>query len=429
MSKIGFCPHKNQVHILDNLRRYTAITAGRRFGKTLVASYLAMKYLCLPNKTIWVVAPTYDLAKRTWKYIYGWVLREFPNMKINQSTLSITCEETGSTLELKTAENPASCIGAGVDLLIVDEASRIKGVVWEEALFPTLSDKKGSAFFISTPKGKNWFYEIFLKGQENYEEYISFSFETKDNDSLPHLAEEQEKAKKTLPQAVYEQEYLARFLDGQGQVFKGIKDCMNGKLEEPVLGKSYVMGVDLAKYEDYTAITIMDMTSFNVVYFERFNQIDWEFQRQKIKAISKRYFDCPIVIDSTGVGNPIAESLVREGHRVIAYKYTNASKKFLIENLALKIQRREISYPYIKELINELEIFGYEFTQSGNIIYSAPQGYHDDCVNSLALAVHGLGHYQRDIEAIKAPYPEGSMGFYEQQLKLKEEEKELEYFI
>ena len=75
--KVGVIPHENQLRILRGMKRYTCITAGRRFGKTLLASLLAVGMLHANKKTIWIVAPTYDLAKRTWKYIYGWALREF----------------------------------------------------------------------------------------------------------------------------------------------------------------------------------------------------------------------------------------------------------------------------------------------------------------------------------------------------------------
>ncbi len=375
------------------------------------------------------MAPTYDLAKKTWSYIYGWVLRDFPMFKINQSTLSIQNLDLRSKLELKTAENPASCIGEGVDLLIIDEASRIKKPVWQEALFPTLSDKQGSCIMISTPFGKNWFYELYLKGlDKDQEDYVSFSFETKDNLALKHLVEEQEKAKKALPEAAYRQEYEAKFLEDAGQVFRKINRCIKGKFEDYDESHDYVMGVDLAKYEDYTVLTVLDLTSFHVVQHERFNKIDWEYQRTRIKTMADK-FHCPMVVDATGVGDPIAESLERDGYVVEQFKYTNQTKKHLIENLALKIERNEITFPDIPELINELESFGYEYTPSGNVRYNAPEGLHDDCVNSLALAVHGAGHYLYDDHPIKPRYPQGSFGYIMQEETLKSEQKDLEHFI
>lgn len=425
---IGFSPHDNQRVILQGLKRFTVITAGRRFGKTIIASYLALKQLMLPQKTIWIVAPTYDLAKRTWRYIYGWVLREMPWMKINLANLSIENPSTGSFLELKTAENPASCVGAGVDLLIVDEASRIKDSVWEEALYPTLADKLGTAVLISTPHGKNWFYHMHLKGK-THKDHISFSFETQDNMALPHLKEEQAEAKRQLPENAYQQEWLARFLDDAGQVFRGIRKCVKGELEPPRDEASYVMGVDFAKHQDWTVITVIDLTAFHVVAFERFNKIDWEFQIERIKSLSKKYRQAPIVVDATGVGDPLAENLKREGCVVTEYKYTNASKKMLIENLVLKIERGEISFPEIEVMLDELESFGYEITPSRNITYNAPDGMHDDCVNSLALAVWGMGHYKHGEIYRKPEYPPGSMGALREKIESQSQIDELKFYV
>lgn len=427
---VGFNPHPNQQKIIDGRRRYTCVTAGRRFGKTLVASYLALRQLWLTDKTVWVVAPTYDLAKKTWRYIYGWVLREFPNMKLNLSTLTIENPATRSLLELKTAENQASCIGSGVDFLIVDEASRVKEVVWHEALFPTLADKQGSAFLISTPKGKNWFYELYLKGLDNEPDFASFTFQTKDNTALPHLAEEQEKAKKELPESSYRQEYEAQFLDNEGQVFRNIQACIGGEFEAPKENKHYVIGVDVAKYEDWTVLVVIDLTSFRVVAFDRWNKVDWEYTRQQIEAKSKEYNEALIVIDSTGVGDPLAESLKRDSFPVHEYKYTNQTKKYLIENLALKIQQGAIRFPNIPTLIHELEIFGYEYNPASRMItYNAPSGYHDDAVNALALAVWGAGHYPYPLREIKKPYAAGTLGQIEESLDALKEADELRYLI
>ena len=427
---IGFNPHENQQKILDGLKRYTCITSGRRFGKTLLASYLAMKQLLLSERTVWVVAPTYSLAKRVWNYVYKWVLWHCPGFKVNQQDLSIENPLTQSILELKTAENPTSCIGAGVDLLIIDEASRVKDQVWLQALSPTLADKQGSAVFISTPRGRNWFYNMYLQGKDkNQKDYASFSFETQDNLALPHLKEEQEKARMVLPENVYRQEYRAKFVEDAGQVFRGIKKCVRGSLMSPERTHNYVMGVDLAKHEDFTVITVIDLTDFSVVAFERFNRIDWEFQRIRIETMSDLYRKCPIVIDATGVGDPGGDLLKRDGYPVMEYKYTNASKKYLIENLALKIERNEVSFPEIPELIDELESFGYELTPSRQITYQAPAGYHDDCVNSLALAVHGAGHYVHKPVQVRDPYPPGSMGALVEKIEKDRHLDEIEYFI
>ena len=143
------------------------------------------------------------------------------------------------------------------------------------------------------------------------------------------------------------------------------------------------MGVDLAKYIDFTVITVLNEQN-QLVYFDRFQQLDWVFQKKMIKQVADIY-KANVVLDSTGLGDPIFDDLSRTGMNVLSYKITIQSKKELIENLSLMIQQQKITFPDIPELINELKIFGYKQLERG-FQYSAPEGYHDDCVISLALA-------------------------------------------
>jgi len=82
----------------------------------------------------------------------------------------------------------------------------------------------------------------------------------------------------------------------------------------------------------------------------------------------------------------VLDELQRSNIPVEGYKFTNATKKNLIENLSMMIEKQEISYPNIPELVNELKMYGYTMSPSGLTQYGAPQGYHDDCVIALALA-------------------------------------------
>lgn len=429
---VGFTPHLNQTKILEGLERYTFITAGRRFGKTILAGYIALEALCLKDKVIWVVAPTYDLGRRTWRYIHEWALRKFGGViELNESRLTMLNTMTGSRLEIKSADSPASCVGEGVNLMIADEANLIADVVWYEALFATLSDKNGRLIAISSPYKKGgWFYEGYQKGLLKLDvDYTGFTFETKDNLSIPELVREQQLAKTRLPERAYIMHYEAKFLDDDGQVFRNIRACVSGELEEPQREKTYCIGVDLARVQDYTVITVLDLVNFHVVHFERFNEISWEAQVKRIQDVATKYNNAPIVCDSTGVGDPVAERLERAGFAVTKYQYTNSSKKYLIDNLALKLDSKEISFPKIDDLITELEVFGFEVLPSGQYRYNAPNGCHDDCVNSLALAVYGAGHFQHDLLQIKDPYPVGSLGYEDELYEMQDVNEKNRYLI
>ena len=117
----------------------------------------------------------------------------------------------------------------------------------------------------------------------------------------------------------------------------------------------------------------------------RFNDLAWSVQKDRIKRLCGKY-NAVANIDSTGVGNPIVEELSLEGVGVQGFKFTNITKRQLVEGLAMGVERAEISFPEIPELINELNIFTFEQLPSGMLRYGAPGGLHDDCVISLALA-------------------------------------------
>ena len=194
-------------------------------------------------------------------------------------------------------------------------------------------------------------------------------------------------AKSDLPEAAFSQEYMAEFNDNAANPFglNYIQQCIYPMSNEPVT----CFGIDLAKSSDFTVIIGLDRFC-SVCYFERF-QMDWKQTTQRIMDLP----DKPMAIDSTGVGDPIAEN-VSAYKDVEMFKFNQNSKQQLMEGLAMKIQKREIMFPegMIKD---ELENFEFQYGRTG-VKYAAPSGLHDDCVCALALAVHkfkkrGTGHY------------------------------------
>lgn len=402
---IGFNPHHQQRNVLMNQTRFTSICWGRRSGKTYLAAYIALKYLLSSNHNIWIVAPTYDLARRSWDYLLNWVPRINKQLgkfiKVNKSQFSMQ-SLSGSKLELKSTDNPSSLLGAGLDMLIIDEAARVPEQVWQTHLRPTLSDRQGKAVFISTPYGKNWFYGMMLKGTDTdpqYKDYSYFHMATRDNTSLPHIKEEVETARLELPANDFMQEYEAEFVEGAGSVFRGVRDCLYDVnftqfpfldlLHPPSQANVYQGGLDLARSVDFTVATIVSRSTekFRVVAVDRFNELDWKIQKPRIALLSQKYFNPPIIAERNNIGDAVIEDLPANFQ---SFNTTNKSKKDIINNLAILIEQKKIEIPNIPKLVAELEAYSYEVTSQGNIKYSAPAGYHDDMVMSLALACKDL---------------------------------------
>jgi phage FluMu gp28-like protein len=197
-----------------------------------------------------------------------------------------------------------------------------------------------------------------------------------------------EEMRRNLPEQVFRQEVAAMFLNDSAGVFQYIRECiMAGPLTEaPLPGRRYVMGIDLARVEDFTVITVEDTVRKHIVHQARFNEIGWQIQYYRIIEISQLYNNAYFMLDSTGLGDPIYDALINAGLNGEPYKLSNQSKQALMEKLRINIEHRRITFPQLDIMIDELERYQYEITESGLVRYGAPDGFHDDTVISLALA-------------------------------------------
>jgi len=379
--------------VLNEKARFQAWACGRRWGKTLLANYIVCENSLKAGKKIWLVAPSYDLVRRCWDMVYGHYIREFkPFIKnINNTTGNLKIETIfDSVVEGKSADRPESLVGTGLDLVVMDEASRIKEVAWKQALRPTLMDSQGKMIAISTPRGMNWFHDLFVRGQSGEKDYASFKFPSSTN---PYIKKEELDAiLQDMPQVMYRQEILAEFIEDAGAMFRKIYDAVKGGFEEPQDNVEYVGGVDPAKYQDFTVIWIARRDNNHCIYKDRFKDIDWTLIKDRIKNASEKYNNAQMFLDSTGVGDPIYDDLDKMGVNIEPYKFTNESKLNLISNLSLMLENSEISYPQDDNLLNELKVYSYEALPSGKYRYQAPEGLHDDDVTALMLCAWGLNN-------------------------------------
>ena len=363
--------HSGQLKVLSEAKRFNVLDCGRRWGK----SALAVNLLCEPALDGYPVAyfaPFYKLLEGTYKELYS-VLNSVTSKKHENQFIELV---TGGSIEFWSLENPLAGRSRKYKVAIIDEAAFNRNLwqSWTEAIRPTLTDLKGSAWFMSTPKGKNDFYKLWMRGQTNEPDWMSWQMPTVTNPFID--ASEIEAARRDLPELAFKQEYLAEFNDNVANPFglDYIRICTGQMSNEPAV----CFGIDLAKSFDWTVIIGLDR--FGVVcYFDRF-QRPWN----ETKEIIRRLPRAAIKIDSTGVGDPITEDIQRDRGDVHSFKYTSTSKQQLMEGLSAAIHQRKVIFPegVIKA---ELESFEYQMTGTG-VKYTAPPGLHDDCVNALALA-------------------------------------------
>lgn len=307
---------------------------------------------------------------------------------------------TGGSIEFWTLLDPDSGRSRKYKRVVVDEAAKSANLemCWTQAIYATLTDYSGDAWFLSTPKGRNYFWTLFCFGLDPEKpEWATFStsaltgLPTSTNPYMP--PGEVDAARVQLPERVFQQEYLATFLEESAGVFRNVTQSIDkGRCDPdaPRKNTQYSTGGDLARKEDFSVFSTLD-PACRQCHFDRFNQISWERQIATATDILRRY-PGDLVLDCTGVGDPIYERFVDAGLYVVPFQFTNASKTRLIDNLAMGLERGRLRLMDIPQQTNELLAFEYEMTPGRLVKMGAPLGMHDDCVIGLALAYWGISN-------------------------------------
>lgn len=371
------------------------MACGRRWGKTMSCANAVVANAWEDAGEYFWVAPTYKLTQVGWRMINKF---EGAFDKFNISDMQAYMIN-GSRIDFISADRPQFAVGVGYKGGIIDEAALIKPLLWQESIRPSLTDYRGWVIMAGTPKGQGWFYQEWIKGNSaEYPQYKSFSFPTVSN---PYIdPKEVAQAKSELPEDTFRQEYLAEFLEEAAGVFRHINQILTGGFEEPKPDHEYVIGWDIAKHADFSVMIVMDCQTRHTVHIWRERKVDYRVQLQHLGWLAKKYNNAQILLDSTGVGDPILEEAQALSVDVEGYKFTNESKTKLVQNLSVGIQNYELSIPENAiELINEMRLYQYEYSLGGRVKYSAPDGFHDDCVTAQALAYWKLTH-QSKVEMI-----------------------------
>lgn len=312
--------------------------------------------------------------------------------KKNDSELAIYYKN-GSIQRFVGCDNPDALRGINPIDVVFDEYSEMAEQIWTAIIQPILRENKGTATFIFTPKGKNHSWKLIQMAKDNPDEWYVIIKGV--NDTGIFTEDELLEIKRNTPEALFNQEYMCEFIEGAGQFFRRISN--NVYDTERVLPEDgdFQLGVDLAKYQDWTVLTPFNLNYFIAYPQDRFNQVDWNLQKAKIEATARRFNDALIWPDSTGVGDPVVEDLKQRGLRIggddnQGFKFTESSRQNLLNNLAILLEQDKIRIPNDEGLIAELESFRYELTDRGKVKVTVPDGMTDDRVMSLALAVWGV---------------------------------------
>jgi hypothetical protein len=310
-------------------------------------------------------------------------------------------------------DDPDHARGHTADGVIVDEAADVDPRAWDEVLRPMLIDTGGWLWAVSSPRGRNWFHARWqaahhqpdsrawaaptlgcrIHGQELVRDPHPL-----ENPEIPFA--EIQALWHTTPETTFRQELLGEFVDEQGGVFNGVRAVCRLEPRRPKHGHQHVIGIDFAVTGDFTAVAAFDSTLQELVFLDRFHGTSFEEQLERIGRIADVFRPQLIVAESNSMGAPLIERLQtgwrridgshRSGLPVMKWTTTVASKRTLIETLALAIETGTVTLLEDDVLISELLAYQAERLPGGTLRFGAPSGQTDDTVIATALAVlHG----------------------------------------
>lgn len=378
-----FHPRQREIALDD--ARFKVAACGRRFGKTRLGAALCIMTAGKGGRAWWI-APTYKVSEVGWRLIRR-LAAQVPGAVIRQGD-RVVLFTNGGEVAVRSADNPDSLRGEGLDFVVFDECAFIQEAAWVEAVRPALADRLGRALFISTPKGHNWFWRLWQRCIDDKDhEWRGWQLPTADN---PYIATtEIDAARAGLPERIFRQEFMAEFLDDAGGVFRRVMEAAVLSPQAPKPGRAYVAGVDIANEADFTVISIFDATERAQVHLDRFNRVGYVALEDRIAAAYQRWGLQTIVIEDNSIGQPVIDHLRRRGLRIVPFHTSTVTKMPLIQALQSAFEHDAIRILNDPVQINELQAYESKRNASG-YSYSAPEGLHDDTVMAMAFAWHAL---------------------------------------
>ena len=329
--------NRAQRAVASSESRFRTFVAGRRTGKTYLSVRELARFARHPNRRIVYIAPTYQMCRDIiWKDLQTKLNRLNWISKTNESRLEVTLVN-GSTISLRSGDNPDTLRGGGYDFVVFDETQDLKPELWFEVIRPALSAQNppGSAMFAGTPKGFNWFHDLFLLGKNEDPDWSSFQYTTLEGGQVPDS--EVEAAKRDLDERTFRQEYMASFETYSGVVAYNFTNDHIVKWERQPI-KQLVIGMDFNVQPMSAAIMVRTDTGLHVIDEIVMNSSNTEEMCQEIK---NRY---------NGIQTFVFPDPSGKARKTSAGGKTDHN---ILENAGFIVKARN-SHPAVKDRINAL---------------------------------------------------------------------------
>lgn len=369
----------------------------RQCGKTIFAEIMLIEYLCKKNTFNAYISPTFSQGKKVYAELNALLEGSGIIKKSNAADLRIDTIY-GSSLKFFSMESPTAIRGNTISgLLVLDEAAFFPTQLpsgedpYYNVIFPTIKARKPKVLVISTPCGRQgMYYDLYLKAFNKEKGYKELTATIYDDELI--TPEEIEDIKKGYPPLAFKQEFEVEFLDNALTVFPNFENCFDGHFER---GKCWI-GIDPSSVgEDNTIVSIINRDN-QVRQIKVDGTLDVKYA--KIAQILNKFSPVATYIENNSIGEVMANEIRKKLYRksnFYTFTTTNESKKQYISLLSVAIANGEIHFESNNKLLySELSTFTFKLTKGGNITYAARDGYHDDTVTSLGIALQCKEDFQ-----------------------------------
>ena len=393
----GYTPYQHQLAVHRKLAygyrsgKVSVVKARRQVGKSILVEQELLRYAITYGRTTNAcVSPTLSQARKIFQDIIDCVWESGVVKKKNETLLEIELIN-GSRIFFKSAEQRESLRGYTISgILCIDECAFISDDIFNTIL-PWCNVHKAPILLTSTPKFKEGFYWSYwnLGLDSSNENVISIDFNDYDT-SMLLSPEKLEEYRRILPKGQFLTEYLGEFLDTDGVVFEGFKDCVydgDGAKDELYVGIDWGAGGG----NDSTSISVLN-SKCQQVYYMNFNDKNTTQQIEFISNFlnSNRKVIKYVVPELNSIGTPMTELLMQKckGIKIEGVTTTNTSKVDMVSLLQVAFENKDISIMNEEKQLRELGMYECQFNQrTKTVTYNAPQGHHDDTVIALGLSL------------------------------------------
>ncbi|KAF0134052.1 MAG: hypothetical protein FD145_906 [Candidatus Saganbacteria bacterium] len=350
---IPYSPHHYQALFHGCPVRHRALIAGVRGGKTVAGANEAIRLsLSKPRQFGWIIAPTYPMLTVARDELFKWLPKEV--VKSHNKTEKRLTLINGTTIEFKSADDPDSLRGRGLNFAWIDEGAYISENAWR-VIYTRLADRQGRAFITTTPKGKNWIFDFFKKAEKFPDEYAAIFFKSVDNPYFP--PEEIDKAKAELPSLYFNQEYCADFIDELGWFrYEWLAQCFDESLclqDRDTRGLKTFQGVDLALSADgdyFVIVTLGIDEGENRIILDIFRKkgLSPKALREAIIERAKAFKPRLIFVENNAFQDSIRQDLVEMTSLPIKGFTTGKQKAdptFGVPSLSILFENKKIKIP------------------------------------------------------------------------------------